>query len=69
MKTTFDTQTIEINPSGDHYAAVMDGETIPVQIVRAENGRMDLLINDQRVSAHVRKQQKKLKKKSNGFFS
>ena len=53
MKTTFDTQTIEINPSGDHYAAVMDEETIPVQIVRAENGRMDLLINGQRVSAHV----------------
>lgn len=53
MKTTFDTQTIEINPSGDHYAAVMDGKTVPVQIVRAENGRMDLLIDGQRVSAYV----------------
>jgi biotin carboxyl carrier protein len=53
MKTTFETQTIEINPSGDHYAATMDGKTVSVQIIRAEDGRMDLLIDGQRVNAHV----------------
>ena len=53
MKTTFDTQTIEINPSGDNYAATLDGKTVSVQVLRAENGRMDLLIDGQRVSAYV----------------
>ena len=55
MKTTFDTQSLEINPAGDHYAAILDGKTVSVQIVRtdASHGRMDLLIDGQRVNAHV----------------
>ncbi len=53
MKATFDSQTIEINRSGDDYVAVLDGKTIVVKILRAENGRMDLLINGERVTAHV----------------
>ena len=53
MKITFDTQTLEINPSGDNYVAVMDGKTVSVQVIRAEDGRMDLLIDGQRVNAHV----------------
>lgn len=53
MKTTFDTQTLEINPSGDHYVAAMGGKTVSVQVIRAEDGRMDLLIDGQRVSVHV----------------
>ncbi len=53
MKINFDTQTLEINPSGDHYIATMDGKTVSVQVIRAEDGRMDLLIDGQRVNAHV----------------
>jgi biotin carboxyl carrier protein len=53
MKTTFDTQTIELNPSGEHYVAAVDGKTVSVQILRAANGRMDLLIDGQRVTAYV----------------
>jgi len=53
MKINFDTQTLEINPSGDNYVATMDGKTISVQIIRAEDGRMDLLVDGQRVNAHV----------------
>lgn len=53
MKINFDTQTLEINPSGDHYVATMDGKTVSVQVIRAEDGRMDLLIDGQRVNAHV----------------
>jgi len=53
MKTTFDTQTIELNPSDDGYIAVVNGKTVTVQIIRAANGRMDLLIDGQRVTAHV----------------
>ncbi len=55
MKTTFDTQTLEINPSGDQYVAVMDGKTVSVQIIRVDaiHGRMDLLIDGERVTAYV----------------
>ena len=53
MKTTFDTKTIELNPSGDNFVAVIDGKTVTVQIIRAVNGRMDLLVDGQRVTAHV----------------
>jgi pyruvate carboxylase len=53
MKVTFDSQTLEINPSGENYAASMDGKTVFVQVIRAENGRMDLLIDGKRVTAYV----------------
>lgn len=53
MKITFDSQSLEINPSGENYAAVIDGKTTRVQILRAENGRMELSIDGQRVVAHV----------------
>ena len=55
MKINFDTQTLEINPSGENYVAVMNGKTVSVQIVRADaiRGRMDLLIDGERVTAYV----------------
>jgi len=55
MKVIFDSQTLEVNPSGDDYIAVMDGETFSVQVVRADakRGRMDLLVDSHRVIAYV----------------
>jgi len=53
MKTIFSTQSLEINPLGDDYIATIDGKSFPIQIIRAENGRMDLLVDGRRVSAHV----------------
>jgi biotin carboxyl carrier protein len=53
MKVLFGSQALEINPSGDGYVATLDDKTASIQIVRAENGRMDLLIDGQRVIAHV----------------
>jgi len=53
MKTIFDSQSLEINPSGEGYMAMLDGKTISIQIIRAESGRMDLLIDGKRVNAHV----------------
>lgn len=53
MKTTFDTRTIELNPSDDGYIAIVDGKTVSVRIIRVANGRMDLLVDGQRVTAHV----------------
>ena len=53
MKVVFDTQIIEINPSGDGYVASLDDKTVSIQIVRAENGRMDLLIDGAAFTAYV----------------
>jgi biotin carboxyl carrier protein len=53
MKITFNTQTIEFNPSGDDYTASMDGKAVLVQVLRAENGRVDFLIDGERVTAYV----------------
>ncbi len=55
MKITFDVQSLEINPSGEEYVAVVDGQTVRVQILRADagTGRMELSIDGQRVVAHV----------------
>ncbi|MBI5822882.1 MAG: biotin/lipoyl-binding protein [Chloroflexi bacterium] len=53
MKITFDTQTLEINPLGDNYSATVDGKTVSIQVIGAEDGRMDLLIDGKRVTAYV----------------
>jgi 3-methylcrotonyl-CoA carboxylase alpha subunit len=53
MKITFGLQTLELTPAGENHVAVLDGKTISIQILRAENGRMDLLIDGERVTAHV----------------
>jgi biotin carboxyl carrier protein len=53
MKITFDTQTLEINPSGHGYTAVIDDKTYSIGLLRAENGRMELVVNDQPVTAYV----------------
>jgi 3-methylcrotonyl-CoA carboxylase alpha subunit len=53
VKITLDSQPIEINPSGDGYIATLDKNTVNVRVLRAENGRMDLLIDGERVTAHV----------------
>ena len=53
MKITFDIQTIEINSSGDDYLAALDEKTVSVKVIRAENGRMDLLVDGKRITAYV----------------
>src|SRR5258706_47495 len=54
MKTILDSQTFEINPSGDGYIVMLDDKTVSVQVVRAdaERGQMDLLIEGGRVIAY-----------------
>jgi len=55
MKIIFDTQSFEINPSGENYVATIDGKNVSVQVIRvdAPHGRMDLLIDGRRVNAYV----------------
>ncbi len=55
MKIIFDSQALEINPSGEDYVAIIDGKTIRVKILRVDvnSGRMELSIDGQRIVAHV----------------
>lgn len=59
MKLTFevDSQAIDIDltPSGKSYRAIIGDETVEVEIVRveAEQGKLELLINGERVMAYV----------------
>jgi 3-methylcrotonyl-CoA carboxylase alpha subunit len=53
MKITFGSQALELTPAGENYIASLDGKTVSIQVLRAENGRMDLLIDGERVTAHV----------------
>ena len=57
MKITFDSQTIDLTPtgSGKSYRATLGEKTVNVEIVRvdAEHGRLDLLIDGESVTAYV----------------
>ncbi|MCI0549452.1 MAG: biotin/lipoyl-binding protein [Anaerolineae bacterium] len=55
MKITFDTQTLELTPSGSgkSYRVGIGDRTVDVEIIHAESGKLDLLIDGQRVTAYV----------------
>jgi biotin carboxyl carrier protein len=57
MKITFDSQTLELTPtgSGKTYRAELGDQAVDVEILRsdAERGQLDLLIDGQRVTAYV----------------
>lgn len=59
MKTTFDyiseTHVVDLIPSGDTYRAALGDKTVEVEILRADadHGRLDLLIDGERVTAYV----------------
>jgi biotin carboxyl carrier protein len=53
MKLTFENTTIEISPSGKSYRATVGETTADVEILQAKDGKLDLLIDGQRVTAYV----------------
>jgi biotin carboxyl carrier protein len=53
MKATFDQSTVELTPAGNGYAAIAGDKTASVEIVRAANGKLDLLIDGEHVTAYV----------------
>ncbi len=55
MKITFDTQTLELMPagSGKSYHVDIDGKRVEVEIIREDEGQLELLIDGQRVTAYV----------------
>lgn len=53
MKITFDNATIELTPTGKSYRAAREDKTVDLEILRAEDGRLELLIDGERVTAFV----------------
>lgn len=56
MKTIFDSQTIELNPSGENFVAILNDRKYFVEIVRVNyaHNRIDLRITDMETSVSIR---------------
>ena len=53
MKITFDNTTLNLTPSGKSYRAMVGEKTVDVEVLRAEGGRLDLLVDGEHVTAYV----------------
>jgi len=53
MKITFDSQTLELTPTGKSYRATMGDKIINVEILGTQDGQLNLLIDGERVTAYV----------------
>ena len=53
MKTTFDQTVVDITPQGKSYRAAVGDKTVDVEIIRAKDGQLELLIDGERVTAYV----------------
>ena len=53
MKLTFDNITLDLKPNGKSYAIALDDRTAIAEILHAGNGKLDLLIDGERVTAYV----------------
>jgi len=53
MKSTFENTSVDLTPSGKGYAATVGDKSVFVEVLRAENGKLDLFIDGQRVIAYV----------------
>jgi biotin carboxyl carrier protein len=53
MKITLNSTTIELTPTGKSYRAAMGEKTFEIGILRAGDGRLELLIDGERVIAYV----------------
>ena len=53
MKIAFDNTSFDITPSGKDYLATIGDQTISVEVLHAENGKLDLLVDGERVIAYV----------------
>ena len=53
MKITLDDIILDLTPTGKSYRATVEGKTVDVEILRAQDGKLDLLIGGARVTAYV----------------
>jgi biotin carboxyl carrier protein len=53
MRITFDLQSLDLTPTGKGFMAALGDRSCEVEVLRAENGRLDLLIDNKRLAAFV----------------
>ena len=53
MKSTYKDTILDLTPNGKGYLAAIGDKTISVEITHSENGKLDLLLDSQRVTAYV----------------
>jgi len=53
MKSQFNSTDIDLTPNDKGYQIVIGDKTVSVEILHSENGRLDLLLDGQRVTAYV----------------
>ena len=53
MKITFDQTVIDLTPQDKSYRATIGDQTVDVEIVRAKDGQLELLIDGEHVTAYV----------------
>ena len=53
MKLQLNDIALDLTSDGKDYQIAIGDKTVSVQILRSENGRLDLLLDGQRVTAYV----------------
>lgn len=53
MKLTFDNATLDLTPTGKSYRITMGDKTVEAEIIHVEDGKLDLLIDGERVTVYV----------------
>ena len=53
MKSQFNSTDIDLTPNDKGYQIVIGDKTVSVEILHSENGRLDLSLDGQRVTAYV----------------
>ncbi|MBI5297832.1 MAG: biotin/lipoyl-binding protein [Chloroflexi bacterium] len=53
MKSQLNSTDIDLTPNGKGYLAIIGDKTVSVEILHSENGRLDLSLDGQRVTAYV----------------
>lgn len=53
MKINLNEHSLELAPDGKGYLAIIGDKPVSVEILHSENGRLDLLLDGQRVTAYV----------------
>jgi biotin carboxyl carrier protein len=53
MKLNFNDTTLEVSSNGKTFTLLLDDQTIQAEVLHAENGKLDLLIDGKRLTAYI----------------
>jgi acetyl/propionyl-CoA carboxylase alpha subunit len=59
MKLNFNDTPLEVSSNGKTFTLSLDDQTIQAEVLHAENGKLDLLIDGKRVTAYVSSEKEK----------